>query len=228
MPCPSTRRAYAAQVPLQRRTKKILIGTAVVLVLAVGAPLAWVAISFSGGVDEIFRRSIDPRGDRVQTARRAAQAQVLEGTDRLLMTADLRLQAGRRRTLDACERGEHNFKIDDDFDLSCAMASRTSVVVPFDERDSARGRLEAAARTAGWTSAGRGFQGVQRFERAAAARRGGTARLEIAFPPNDGSEPYLGVSGDAFSRDDASQPWTPPAEGQAIVLVTIVEPYFEG
>ncbi len=103
-----------------------------VIALVVGVPalvvvgfLAAIYISLSGGIDDLFRGDPPREGDpEVVDARQAAAAD-LAADDARTRPALRAVTAGRLvgggSVHPACQVGQHNWKIDDDFDLLCRL-----------------------------------------------------------------------------------------------------------
>lgn len=126
--------------------------------LAVWAAL--VVVAFSGGVDELFRGD-PPREDdpEVVAARQQASVDLAADTDAVADgTALPALPAGAARlgggeVHPECWEGQHNWKIDDDYDLICHLERIEVFTVP--QRDGFRAdmvALDDELRAAGWTS----------------------------------------------------------------------------
>lgn len=96
-----------------RKRGKVALGVlggvlAVVLVL-----LALLYASVSGGWDDAFRPKKTASSDDVRDARKGADGTLAREV------AALRLPSGEPR--ESCQRGQHNWKIDDDYDVSCQL-----------------------------------------------------------------------------------------------------------
>lgn len=121
---------------------------------------AFVVVVFSGGVDELFRGDPPRPGDpEVVAARQEAAAdlaaeggEVLEGTV-LPALPESAERLGGGEIHPECREGQHNWKIDDDYDLVCHLERVEVVAVP-----AAVGfradmvTLDEALRAAGWKS----------------------------------------------------------------------------
>lgn len=87
--------------------------------------VVWLVAVFSGGIDDLLDFDTPRPGDPdVVAAEEAAYDEVSTQTDRVsvVLAAPLGLDAvGRGQLRRPCEVGQHNFKIDDDYDLSCSL-----------------------------------------------------------------------------------------------------------
>lgn len=126
----------------------VLIGAVVGLgLLAVGFVL-WIAAALSGGIDDLVAFNRPQADDRTvvragDVAERDVEA-LLDDLTRGLPVTDTGVRAATR----SCQTGQHNWKIDDPYDLDCSV-SRSMVMSP-----SAQLALTAAAVEAqltGWT-----------------------------------------------------------------------------
>ncbi len=139
------------------------------LVLVVlGVPLAvlmafvgWVYVSFSGGLDDVLDLDHPQEGDPEVVA---AQARALDDvpvvSDEVRRTMTDALESAESSAVGGtpfpqCEVGQHNFKIDDDFDLSCTLADVGVVAAPtVPETVATHRRVEGALRRQGWRPVG--------------------------------------------------------------------------
>lgn len=105
------------------------------LTLAAGGLfVAAVVVSFIGGVDELFRGDPPREGDpEVVAARQAADRDLVD--ERALAEPALASVSGGAllgggRVQPTCRQGQHNWKIDDDYDLACQLTRLAVVAVP--------------------------------------------------------------------------------------------------
>ena len=103
-----------------------VVGTALGVAVA-GCVLVfgWVVASFSGGIDDLLDADKPQQGDpEVVAAEESAYDDVEAETERTVATLS---DAVQLRTIGGglarrpCDVGQHNFKIDDDYDLSCSL-----------------------------------------------------------------------------------------------------------
>lgn len=137
----------------------LMLGVGAVGVLLAGsALLLWIVLS--GGVDQILEGD-PPRPDdaEVVEARTATQAWFAIDASRVaddVVAPGLGQEAALLGTGDQaapCEVGEHDWKVDDDFDLICRLESVRVLAVPSrDGRGAGREAVEAALRADGWRS----------------------------------------------------------------------------
>ncbi len=137
-----------------------VVGVLVALLVAFGVFVLWLAASLSGGLDDMFSGG-GPAPDApevVAAGNRAADSLESDGR-RLGRVAVPALPAGAAvvgSTASApdCRVGQHNFKIDDSFDLTCRRNHRTVVAVPSPAGSLPAGMaaLDAQLRAAGWAS----------------------------------------------------------------------------
>lgn len=160
-----------ARSPLDSRSLTHVVISAVVatVMAAVVMTLAlalWIWITVSGGVDDAFRWDRPTEGDaEVVAAREAAvERQEVEGDAQLVtpVVEALGAQAawvGSKLVVPPCEVGEHDWKVDDDFDLACQTSVMHIVAVP-DRADfrSESERLDAALQADGWRPFAHGYE----------------------------------------------------------------------
>jgi hypothetical protein len=102
--------------------------TAFLIGAAVGVPMFMLAAlyaSVSGGWDDAFRPKKTESSREVRAARERALPRVDEYTNGL--------PGGFGEPVSECDQGQHNWKIDDDYDVSCVL--RTTAVVTGRERE---------------------------------------------------------------------------------------------
>lgn len=122
MTVPAARTALPPRSRFPRWAKVVCALLALVLV-PTGAALAWLVLAFSGGIDELLSGRVDADDERVVQAREAAAAALDDDVASLPVGGPVLA----RTTGDDCQAGQHNWKIDDDFDLHCT-AGRAVVV----------------------------------------------------------------------------------------------------
>ena len=102
-------------------TKVTLVVLAAVLVPS-GALVMWFLVAFSGGLDDLIGSTPEPDDARVVEAREHGEQHVSGELADVVPAASAALggstQLGQA-TGDECVVGQHNWKIDDDFDLYC-------------------------------------------------------------------------------------------------------------
>lgn len=148
-----------ARPDVRRRLIRLAVAlVALVIVLGVGTVIVLV-VTLSGGLDDVWPRSRPTeRSPQVVQARTAAEPAVaaeltalVDGPVRSALGPSLRpTSTGPPATTDECERGQHNWKIDDPYDLRCTMRATVMVVagnVGFREQML---RLHDALVAAGW------------------------------------------------------------------------------
>ena len=103
---------------LRRRWVRVLLWTAGTVTALLAALFLWFAAMLSGGFDDL----LSPGGP-AETDREVVEA----GAQALDELAGVALPVTAAATADEqeCEVGQHNWKVDDDFDLSC-VATRTA------------------------------------------------------------------------------------------------------
>lgn len=128
-----------------------------VVALAVGA--AVVVAVFSGGVDELFRGDPPRQGDpEVVAARQEAAADLADELDAVgalarSVPSGSPVRLGGGLVDPGCRQGQHNWKIDDDYDLLCRLERVELFAVPGAARFRAdMEALDEALRDAGWRS----------------------------------------------------------------------------
>lgn len=167
---------------------------AVLLVLGLtlaagGAFLALVYVSLIGGVDELFGGE-PPREDdpRVQSAQ-AEAAERLDASGRALGELTRRSMQSPAQVLGggpvgpSCQQGQHNWKIDDDYDLSCRLTQVTVVAVEDRSRFHADTAALAAALEEEW---GEDTFGLGRVLDEYWEPRHGSGQVEVPAPGTDG------------------------------------------
>jgi hypothetical protein len=139
--------------------RRALFVVALTLVVVLGGTFLWLWAAFGGGIDELLNGSGPDADDRrVVEARDRATDELLVGRGALLASVtDPALGSSRPLATASgsdCEAGQHNWKIDDPYDLRCSAVD--AVLVEGDEaafREQALA-LHAALLDAGWTSGG--------------------------------------------------------------------------
>ena len=225
---------YAAPAPRRRLPAwaKLVLGLVVAAVLGCVLFVAAVAVSLSGGLDDVLdlrKPSEDSR--EVQRARERAADGADALRDELLAVVPLG-DTGVRVARDDCSVGQHNWKIDDPYDLDCSLA-RTSVHTtagdPVAEAGAVLDRLlqgwerEATSPTgAAWTRGTAGTPGSQRV----------SVTLVDPGPlsPSDLGAGYAAADEPSGTTRDG-RPYAPERlradhPGRQLVLVTVSEQYF--
>ena len=113
--------APVAPPRMPRWTKVVLALLAAVLVPC-GAVVMWLVLAFSGGVDDLIGSSPQPDDAHVVEAREQGEQHVAADLADVVTTASGAVNGSTRlgqATGDQCVAGQHNWKIDDDFDLYC-------------------------------------------------------------------------------------------------------------
>ncbi|WP_199424733.1 hypothetical protein [Actinotalea solisilvae] len=142
----------AAEVPARRRRlprwATVVIGVVVALLALLVGAVVWFLAMLSGGLDDL----LGPRGPSAEDARVVEAREEHAG---LLVAALEDVVAGRTviaSTDDSsCQEGQHNWKIDDPFDLRCTQ--REVALVEGGDPDGFRADMEAldaALVAAGW------------------------------------------------------------------------------
>jgi hypothetical protein len=202
---------------------KALITAVVVTALAFALFVAAVVVSFSGGLDDVLDvRNPSPDSGSVRTARAEAVPRVAELASDLADGAPL-ADSGIRVERDECETGQHNWKVDDDFDLRCTA----STAVVLSGNDVAAVRDAVAARLADWDRAD-GYDADARWTRGGDPRTGEGREVTVALvePGPAGLLPYqLGAyDGRGITKD--GERYDPTGDPGWYVLVTVSEQYF--
>lgn len=136
---------------------QVVMTVAGVAVAGFVAFLVWLWLSFSGGLDDVLDRDNPSEGDpEVVAAEERARVEVDE------VLAEVRAAMAEALGADAaevgggtgrlpCREGQHNFKVDDDFDLSCTLVGVSALGAPSVAEDATTTRaVDAALREAGW------------------------------------------------------------------------------
>jgi hypothetical protein len=130
-PTPPRRRRLGSR-PLPRWASWLVIALLLVL-LGVGAVVAWVAWGFAGGWDGI-RPKAQPNDRAVVAARQAAHApldqltgHVLAGLSRSAASGRLETVEAARVRVDGCEEGQNNWKIHSGYTLRCELTDVVSL-----------------------------------------------------------------------------------------------------
>ncbi len=143
-----------AQRPPRRRLPRwalVLLGVLGAVVLLLVAFVVWFVAMLSGGLDDLFGGSgPSPDDPQVVEARDEAEASAEAALSEVRATVggpELLALAGTER----CDEGQHNWKIDDPYDLSCSL--RIVNIVTGGELDGFREdmtALDAALVADGW------------------------------------------------------------------------------
>ena len=221
------------------------------LLVVVGVPVAalmlfvgWVWVSFSGGLDDVLDYGHPQEGDEdvVAAERRAredidgATADVEASLRRALAPATADVVGGGLEKPD-CRQGQHNFKIDDEFDLLCELTSVQVVSAPAaPDVPGAEVAVDEALRSAGWISAGPGGD-LRRYTGDLPPRRyyrsDDGVRWRLLVDEADLSAMTVELSStDSGLRDASGRPTTvediigrAPREGYSVVVALTAE-YF--
>ena len=155
-----------------------------------GAFLAFVYVSLIGGVDELFRGDPPREGDAQVVAAEKEAAQRLDSAVPELMRVTERSMRSDARLLGGglvgplCQVGQHNWKIDDDYDLVCDLYRVTVVGVADRSRFHAdTAALDAVLRDRGWVDAG---FGLERTLDEYWVPGHGSGRVRVPVPGSDG------------------------------------------
>lgn len=142
------------------RAAKIVLALVGVVALGIIGFGAFVWITLSGGVDDALpRRRPTERSAEVVRARaeaaqstKAAVAAIVDGPVREALGAALRQPPtlGPPVTKDECTEGQHNFQVDDTYDLRCAMQATAIAVATRDGFRDQMLRLHERLGAAGW------------------------------------------------------------------------------
>ncbi len=151
-----------------RRILRWVLGVGAAVVLVVALLVANIAAQISGGWDEVFDRSHPQDSDPEVVAARALGARAVEAEiDGVVGVAVPTLASGRvaqpaptgaaavdEPALGArCETGQHNWKVDDPYDLACVEVRRTILAADAGDFRADMVALDAALLEAGWTRA---------------------------------------------------------------------------
>ena len=135
-----------------------LVGAVVLLALGL---VAYVYVSFSGGLDDVFpRKRPKESSPEVVRARTRAErttpaelASLVDAAARRALGADLRtVLPATPPTKHECTTGQHNWKIDDPYDLRCTMQATSIVVAGMGGFREQMLRLHEQLLAAGWTA----------------------------------------------------------------------------
>ncbi len=121
-----------------RRRGKVAIG---VLVVVLGVPLVallFLYASLSGGWDDAFRPKKSASSKEVREAREKAEP--------VLAAEAKTLGVSLGEVTEHCAEGQHNWKIDDDYDISCEVSATT----PLSNDPTALRALHQRLVAAGW------------------------------------------------------------------------------
>jgi hypothetical protein len=142
------------------RAAKVVLALVGVVALGIVGLGAFVWVTFSGGLDDALpRRRPTERSTEVVKARaeaaettRAAVTAIVEGPVREALGAALRQPAtlGPPTTKDECTEGQHNYQVDDPYDLRCTMQATVVAVAARDGFRDHMLRLHDRLGAAGW------------------------------------------------------------------------------
>ena len=204
---------------MARRRRIVLWVVAAVLAVPV-VLAAMLYASLSGGWDDAFRPKKTESSRDVRAAREKAEPKLRERTAGLPGTFG--------PSANECDEGQHNWKVDDDYDVACELLT-TSVsrepVAAFRERTRA---LHETLTRAGWRPTGSfGLPEVMRTYERAEVRARGVGSLSTAEYERD--DALLTVS-----WADAKNP-TPRyggdvrvGDGEYAAVLTVRLPYYKG
>lgn len=232
-------RTVPGSPPRRRRWLRVLLWALALTATLVTAAFVWLAAMLAGGLDDLLSPEGPTQDDAVvvQSGERAQRALAAEP----LPVAPAVAVAEQRR----CEEGQHNWKIDTDYDLSC-VAFRTTV--------SPGGGLPAFRTEAlalhqrlvaeGWTGQDLDLPLVVTayWDRRATFRAGyspadlptagyvrGGVRLEVSFLAGDeGLSPPVAEAEPVFTGADGRpiQPTALVADGEYAVLLALSTEHF--
>ena len=155
----------AAPAPprIPRWTKVTLVVLAAVLVPC-GAVVMWLVISLTGGFDDFVDR-YEPLPDdpHVVEAREHGEAHVAAELDGVVPAASAALGGGSRlgqAAGDECVTGQHNWKIDNDYDLYCTHGSGVVLQGDLDRFREHALALHATLEQDGWVAGTGGTGGI--------------------------------------------------------------------
>lgn len=152
-------RTPAPPRPMRRlRWWPVLLVLVTIPFIAFSVFVGLVLVSLNGGLDDLFSGDAPAPGDpEVVQAEEAADRALDERTERLAGAVGLPAlgegarRVGRVRLEPSCQVGQHNWKIDDDFDLACDLTRVEVVAAPgsdtFPEQMAA---LDGALERRGW------------------------------------------------------------------------------
>jgi hypothetical protein len=136
------------------RWAKWLAGIGGVVVLVLGVLALWFAAAMSGGFDNLLDLRHPGPDDRPVV--RAGEAALVEARE---LAAEL-AQAGARAAdtgpvlgttgATECDRGQHNWKIDDDYDLRCSARGLSALQLELDQLAADVAAIEVALSADGW------------------------------------------------------------------------------
>lgn len=139
------------------RWLRIVVLGLVAGLVAVGLMIGWVAVELSGGFDDVFSGPPPQPDDPEVVEAREEAAEVLTADARRLSAEVVVPALGEAEALSRsgsepeCQVGQHNWKIDDDFDLACDLVRVEVVATPKVSRFSTDMlALDAVLRDDGW------------------------------------------------------------------------------
>lgn len=114
---------------------KVLLTFVLVVVTGMALFVGAVVVSLSGGLDDVLDLSSPSKDSRSVGKARGKAVTRLEPLH-AVVTSGLGLTDTRVRvSRDECQVGQHNWKIDDPYDLDCVLARGSVYVVPFEADD---------------------------------------------------------------------------------------------
>lgn len=128
---------------------KVTLGVLFAVLLVCGFFVAWLVVALSGGIDDVLSGRVDADDERVVAAREAAERDLAAEAGELPSAGAAVAQSSH----DECVVGQHNWKIDEDFDLECTHAR--GLVLPPDDVDGFREEATALHETLvadGWAA----------------------------------------------------------------------------
>lgn len=207
---------YAAPTSRRRMpfwAKAVLTVVAVCCLGAVLFVLA-VVVSFSGGLDD----ALDFRHPK-ETDKRVVQARDASVARLPGLLAEITGSGTVTLSGDSCSVGQHNFKIDDDYDLDCVAAVAT--VLP-----ASPSGTDGVTAPAGWHEVPLHAGAGQRLWRTGS----GTGELELSVTVERADELYaydlLGQAGDHATTHQVVQELRSSYPGTPLLVVRVSERYF--
>lgn len=235
--CPRARRPLPAWA-------KALLWTSGVLTVSTVAVVLWLLSVLSGGLDDLLASGPARNDPQVEQARTAAAPVVASAAADLTTALPLR-GTGLRADADQCETGQHNWKIDDDWDLDCSLVRTDVLVADRADLTAFAARVDAQLVDAGWTPVTSLVEGLRGRTPEALYTRGGTLEqraagvttlsLRLAERPASGDFSSYDVGLGGFDADvtldgrraDPEQA-AATVEAPAVLVVTTSSRYYFG
>lgn len=191
-----------------------LLVVGAVMVLLFGAWVALAVVNVSGGLDDFLAGDPPRKGDPEVVALRQRASEDLAAHSAQLVTTTITpalgaaaAPVGRGEVAPPCEAGQHNWKVDHDFDLACEL--RWVEVVAVEDQATFfadMAALDSALRGDGWSSDAYGMDGVLTDYR-------NLARKDSTTSPDAQTDP------DNISMEDLpAVEYTKTVEGQTRML----------